>query len=246
MVGEVYGYGISGGRDYDFGDKKVDFFGQGFHSLINFEFKYDAQNGYESIFTKYDSLLNTSLRGQGTLNYLSSHDDGQPFDAKRERGLEAGTKLLLTPGAAQIYYGDESNRKLTDDQATGDAVLRTFMNWDDKSPGVTSPALPVLEHWQKLGVFKRDHPAVGAGRHKQLGEAPYIFSRSFASGDYSDLVVVGLDLPVGEKSLTLNGLFDDGTQLKDYYSGQLVTVEDGRATVDSDHTIVLLGKELEN
>ncbi len=247
MVGEVYGYGISGGRDYNFGDKKVDFFGQGFHSLINFEFKYDAQNGYESTFTKYDSLLNTSLKGKGTLNYLSSHDDGQPFDAKRERGIEAGTKLLLTPGAAQIYYGDESNRKLTDEQATGDAVLRTFMNWDDiKSSGVTSPALPVLAHWQKLGVFKRDHPAVGAGRHKQLSEAPYIFSRTFASGDYSDLVVVGLDLPVGEKSLALNSLFDNGTQLKDYYSGQLVTVEDGRVTVDSEHTIVLLGKELEN
>lgn len=247
MVGEVYGYGVSGGRVYDFGDQKVDFFSQGFHSLINFEFKYDAQNSYESIFRKYDSLLSTSLKGQGTLNYLSSHDDGQPFDAKRERGLEAGSKLLLSPGAAQIYYGDESDRKLTDEQATGDAVLRTFMNWEDiQSPGGTSPALSTLGHWQKLGVFKREHPAVGMGSHKQMSAAPYVFSRQFSKDGYADLVVVGMDLAPGEKSLVVNGLFDNGTQLKDYYSGRIVTVEDGRATVDSDHTIVLLGKYAAN
>jgi len=247
MVGEVYGYGVSGGRLYDFGDKKVDYFAEGFHSLINFEFKYDARNGYESIFKKYDSLLGTSLKGQGTLNYLSSHDDGQPFDTKREKGLEAGTKLLLTPGAAQIYYGDESDRKLTYEGAAGDAVLRTFMNWEDiRSPGGASPALSTLGHWQKLGIFKREHPAVGMGRHEQISTAPYVFSRKFSKDGYSDLVVVGLDLAAGEKSFVVNGLFDNGTQLKDYYSGQVVTVEDGRAIVDSGHPIVLLGKDMAN
>jgi len=243
MVGEVYGYGISGGRDYNFGDKKVDFFSQGFHSLINFEFKYDAQNGYESIFTKYDSLLNTSLKGQGTLNYLSSHDDGQPFDAKRERGLEAGTKLLLTPGAAQIYYGDESNRKLTDEQATGDAVLRTFMNWDDiKTLETTSPALSVLEHWQKLGVFKRDHPAVGLGRHEQLSSNPYIFSRTFDNGNFTDKVVIGLELEPRSNTISVKGVFNNGDVVKDYYTGVVAEVENDAVLIESPGEILLLGK----
>ena len=249
MVGEVYGYGVSGGRLYDFGDKKVDYFAEGFHSLINFEFKYDAQQDYQTIFTKYDTLLSTELSGKGTLNYLSSHDDGQPFDATRQRALEAGTKLLLTPGAAQIYYGDETGRLLQAEGASGDAVLRSFMNWEQlatNAPVNGIGANDILEHWQKLGVFKREHVAVGAGRHEQLSDTPYVFSRRFNKDGYSDVVIVGLDLAAREKSLPVNGLFDDGTKLKDYYSGQVVTVENGQATVDSDHSIVLLGKDAGN
>ena len=41
------------------------------------------------------------------LNYISSHDT-ELFD--RGHLIEAGTALLLAPGAAQIYYGDETAR----------------------------------------------------------------------------------------------------------------------------------------
>ena len=58
MVGEVYYYKISSGRLYDFGDKKVDYFDNGFTSLLNFDLKDDAQNSYENIFSKYSTLLN--------------------------------------------------------------------------------------------------------------------------------------------------------------------------------------------
>jgi hypothetical protein len=44
--------------------------------------------------------------------FVSSHDDGGPFDAKRTKTIEAGTKLLLSPGIAQVFYGDESARSL--------------------------------------------------------------------------------------------------------------------------------------
>jgi alpha-amylase len=40
---EVYNYNISAGKSFDFGDKKVNYFENGFNSMINFEFKYDAQ-----------------------------------------------------------------------------------------------------------------------------------------------------------------------------------------------------------
>jgi alpha-amylase len=42
-IAEVYNYGISGGQDFDFGDKKVNYFMNGFNNMINFEFKWDAQ-----------------------------------------------------------------------------------------------------------------------------------------------------------------------------------------------------------
>ena len=86
MVGEVYNYSISGGRLYDFGDKKVDFFANGFDALINFDLKYDAQkSSYEAIFSKYDNLLHTELKDKTVLNYLSSHDDGGPYDKTRQK-----------------------------------------------------------------------------------------------------------------------------------------------------------------
>ncbi|HUH48112.1 MAG TPA: alpha-amylase family glycosyl hydrolase, partial [Arenibacter sp.] len=132
MMGEVYGYGISQGRNYDFGDKKVDYFNHGFKGLINFELKYDAHSDYETIFNKYSHLLFSELEGKTVINYLSSHDDGQPFDQDRETPFRAANVLLLTPGISQIYYGDESNRKLRVENAKGDATLRSFMNWEEQ------------------------------------------------------------------------------------------------------------------
>jgi alpha-amylase len=243
MVGEVYNYYISGGREYDYGDRKVDFFKDGFHSLINFDFKTDANNDYETIFSKYDSLLHGPLVGKSVLNYISSHDDGGPFDLKRERPIEAGTKLLLCPGGVQVYYGDETSRSLTV-PAQGDATLRSFMNWDEIAENAVRNGVPVtdvLTHWQKLGKFRRDNLAVGAGAHKMISAEPYIFERSYTKGNYTNKVVVGLDLAKGMKTLDVSSTFSDGDKLYDYYGESAVSVNKGKVSIDSPYDIVLLG-----
>jgi alpha-amylase len=245
MTGEVYGYGISGGRMYDFGDRKVDYFANGMTSLINFEFKGDAANSFEAIFSKYSNLLHGPLAGKSVLNYLSSHDDGGPYDRERLKPLEAGTKLLLCPGASQVYYGDETSRPLEVNGAEGDANLRSFMNWDEvvrNSERNGFKVNDVLAHWQKLGQFRKAHPAVGAGVHEQLASRPYLFKRTYQSGSYSDVVLVGLDMEKGRKDIPVRGVFEDGMTVKDYYSGQTLTVAGGRVTVDSEFGIVLLGR----
>ena len=113
MLGELYGYGIDGKRFYDFGDRKVDYYANGFDNLINFQFKYDAANlSYEELFAKYGKVLNTNLIGKSIMNYISSHDDGEPFDKERKKTYESATKLILTPGISQVYYGDEIARPL--------------------------------------------------------------------------------------------------------------------------------------
>ncbi|MEY3052754.1 MAG: hypothetical protein RLY31_2539 [Bacteroidota bacterium] len=245
MVGEVYGYGISGGRAYSFGDRTVDFFGQGINSLINFEFKYDAQGDYESIFVKYDSLLAGPLKGRTILNYLSSHDDGGPFDKLRQRPLEAGTKLLLCPGGVQIYYGDETSRPLDIPGTMGDATLRSFMNWEELAAGASRnghAVRDVLSHWRKLGRFRRAHPAVGAGRHTRLSEQPYLFRREFRQEGLEDVVLVGLGLPAGSKTMPAAGTFPDGALLTDYYSGLRTRVQNGIIELDTPYDTVLLGE----
>ena len=238
MVGEVYNYGISTGRDFDFGDKKVDFFDHGFKSLINFELKTDANKDYETIFKKYNRLLQTKLKDKSVLNYLTSHDDGSPFDKERKKPYRAANVLLLTPGASQVYYGDESSRSLIIEGAEGDATLRSFMNWEelDSLPEIQK----IHKHWQKLGQFRRNHPAVGAGKHKRLAKSPYVFSRTYTQGDFKDKVVVGLDLPKGKKSLRVKGFFGDGTKLYDTYSETEVMVEKGKVILDNDFNIALL------
>ncbi len=238
MVGEVYNYGISGGRDYDFGDKKVDFFGYGFKSLINFELKTDANKDYETIFAKYSNILNTKLKGKSVLNYLSSHDDGNPFDKERKQPFKAANVLLLTPGASQIYYGDETSRPLTVEGAEGDANLRSLMNWKDLD---SLPDIQIIHrHWQKLGQFRRNHPSIGAGKHKILSKSPYVFSRTYLEGEYKDKVVIGLDLPKGKKSLSVKGFFGDGTKLFDTYSETEVMVTNGKVVLENDFDTALL------
>ncbi len=239
MVGEVYGYGISGGRNYDYGDQKVDFYDFGFESLINFEFKGDANRDYETVFQKYSDLLNSpELNTLTTVNYLSSHDDGSPFDGDRKKPLEAANKLLLSPGAVQLYYGDESARPLQVEGAVGDANLRSFMNWEDISTGETRK---ILRHYRKLGRFRSLHPSVGAGRHTLIQENPYLFKRTL-EGQSNDMVLIGLDLPKGEKTIDVNGVFEDGSMLIDHYSGERIQIVDQNILMDTPFEIVLLAE----
>ena len=235
-VGEVYGYGISQKQDYDFGDKKVNYYQNGFKSLINFDFKGDANKSYEELFSNYSNLLNSDLNGKTIMNYLTSHDDGSPFDKDRNRTYEAGTKLILAPGISQIYYGDETARDLTIEGAKGDATLRSNMNWSDLS--VSASTSNLLQHYQKLGKFRANHPAVGAGVHQMISLSPYWFTRTMKA----DQVLIGLDLKPGIKEITVDGIFKEGTKLRDAYSGLIIKVAQGKAVINSNHSIVLFEK----
>ena len=241
MVGEVYDYDIiSSGKYFDFGDVKVNYYDHGFNSMINFEFKKSANEDYEKMFSTYSSILNDDTTGFQVLNYLTSHDDGSPFDKTREKTYETASKLLLSPGTAQIYYGDESARTLIVEGTQGDATLRSFMNWKDIESDAETKAL--LTHWQKLGIFRSNHPSIGKGKHQMISEAPYIFQRTFSKDNFNDAVVIGLDLEKGIKNITVGEVFEDGTELTDAYSNASSKVKNGSVSFDTPFSIVLLEK----
>ena len=193
MTGEVYGHGLSKDEYYTSG---------AFDSLINFKFQPAVQALFEkspdlvksaaeldSIYSDIAGLVSTDAAFD-VLSYLSSHDTRVfyslfAYDAGVQR--QAGSALLLAPGGVQIFYGDESGRRLG--PASTDSVqgTRSDMNWDTTDAAI-------LAHWQKLGLFRKDHPAVGAGVHGKLASPPgtYAFSRTLSKGGVDDKVVVVL------------------------------------------------------
>lgn len=239
LVGEVYNYAISNGKSFDFGDKKVDYFDNSFNSLINFEFKWNAkQMKSKDVFVKYDSILQTELQGFGVLNYLTSHDDGQPFDAEREVPYRSANMLLLSPGASQVYYGDESARSLIIEGASGDATLRSFMNWDQIERDEETQK--ILTHWQKLGKFRANHPAVGAGKHNLISDKNgLIFSRIWKD----DQVIIAINVMDENINIDVSSLFEDGQVLKDFYSNQEMEVKNGKVNVKTPFSVILLERK---
>jgi alpha-amylase len=239
MMGEVYNYHASSGRDFDFGDgTTVDFFDFGYDGLINFGLK-QRDIGMPDVFAEYSSLLHGPFGGVAILNYISSHDDGSPYDPLREDPLGAGTRLLLAPGGAQIYYGDELARPLQIEGAQGDANLRSFMNWSDLGNG--SVASDVLEHWRKLGRFRREHPAVGIGIHATQQDSPYVFSRTLNAAGTVDRIVVAIGAGPGEVTIPVGEVFPDGTTLVDGYTGDTAVVTGGAVTLATESGVILLG-----
>lgn len=240
ILGELYGYEATGGRNYYFNENPVDYFDYGYDAMINFGFKRHAHAHYEKLFEQYSRLKDSLLLEKPDspaylMNYITSHDDGQPFDATRERTYEGASKLLLTSGMTQIYYGDEVARPLIIEGTQGDATLRSMMDWENVDKDL-------LNHWQKLGQYRNNHPAIGAGTHTTLEHygAGTLFTRTYNKNGVEDKVLVAAGLPDDLIIINIKKVFPDATQLRNAYTGKTLEVIDGRVTAQVVHGVVLL------
>lgn len=230
MTGEAWGW--------DSISKDAYFTDGGFTSMINFGYQGNENKqgaALEGTFSSYASKIN-GTQGFNVLSYISSHDKGLGA-----RSANAGTALLLTPGGVQTFYGDETGRQAG---AGNDyEPARSHMNW-------SSINTTILSNWQKVGRFRKNHIAVGAGQHTKISDSPYTFSRTYTGKatvgsekktDYTDKVVVSLPGSAGTYDVSVGSVFEDGTTLVDSYSGTEYTVEGGKvsATCDSNGVILL-------
>ena len=146
------------------------------------------------------------------LTYVSSHDT----NICRQGGVKLGTMLQLLPGGVQIYYGDESDRP-TYSGASGDMVSRSDMNWSD----INGSNKAMVEHWGKVGNFRKYNPAVGAGS----GTA---YKRTYTGTNAGGENKVAISISSG--TVDVSGLFNNGTTVYNWYDGKSATVSSGKVT----------------
>jgi alpha-amylase len=101
------------------------------------------------------------------------------------------------------------------------------MNW-------ASINVDLLAHWQKLGKFRSQHPALAQGAHKRLSVDPYVFSRHSGSD-----TVVAVPNASGPVVIPVGGAFKNGTVVRDAYSGHEMSVVNEAVSLVAKGTVLL-------
>jgi alpha-amylase len=231
MTGEVYGHGVDKSEYFDDND------GDGindFESIINFNFPKNGDlSNIGQTWADYAQQINSDAEFN-VLSYISSHDEGIHATGNK---INTGTALLLSPGGIQTFYGDEVDRKLGPGANTTDAMQgsRSDYPWNSQDTAV-------LEHWQKLGQFRRDNPAVGAGEQISLGDDTY--GRLYDvdnDGTIDNKVVIKIN-GSGTTTVDVSKVFADGTIVENAYTGNTATVNSGTVGFDFNNDVILLEK----
>ncbi len=197
-------------------------------SGIEYKQKY-ADAGFSNMvncnFPKKGDLDGIVYVWQAYADSIAAHPNWFPFnylnnsyhrDADMNNMTDCATTLLLAPGIAQIFYGDETGRGLSDARFNVDSAqaFRSDMNWE-------SIDTTLLTHFQKLSHIRKNHPAIGSGRQKTLNEHTCIRYTP------SDTVLIRLKA-IDREEIEVSPYFKDGETLTELYSGEKGIVKDGK------------------
>lgn len=213
------------GASIDYMPKYAD---AGFSSMVNF------------YFPKHGDLDGIVYVWQAYADSLQRHKDWHPFsylnnsyhrDAESANMINCATTLLLTPGVAQIFYGDETGRGLSDARFNVDSnqAFRSDMNW-------ATIDQPLLDHFKKLGQIRKNNPVIGKGKQKTVD------IHTCLRFDDNDRVLISIK-PINGRSVTVRGVFDDGVAVTELYTGQHTTVINGSVTFPKYENSIAIIKE---
>jgi len=181
----------------------------GFSSMINFYFpKHGDLDGIVYTWQAYSD----SIQAHATWHPFNYLNNSYHRDADMTNMIDCATTFMLAPGIAQIFYGDEIGRKLSDARfnVDSDQAFRSDMDWsniDNK----------LLTHYQRLGSIRKAHPAIGMGKQTTIDVHTCV---RYLDGDTLMIRVV----PVDNTPIDVTGYFSDGEKLVELYSGQEATV----------------------
>lgn len=193
-------------------DYKPEYADAGFASMVNF------------YFPKHGDLDNITYTWQAYADSVAAHSDWHPFsylnnsyhrDADMTNMIDCATTLLLSPGVAQVFYGDETGREISDARLNvdGDQGFRSDMNWDKINNAQ-------LLHFQKLGKIRHSNPVIGTGKQITLDVHTCIRYND------NDTILIRLKPNNGE-AITTNNIFPNGATVIELYTGQTAQVVNG-------------------
>lgn len=145
---------------------------------------------------------------------------------------DCATTLLLAPGVAQIFYGDESRRPLSDARLNvdSDQAFRSDMNW-------ATADSTLLDHFRRLGTIRRAHRAIGSGRQQTIDAHTCLRTAQ------SDTVIIAVALSDGQ-AVNVGAAFADGTGVTNLYTGEKTTVARGKASFSAyPNRLAVIAKE---
>lgn len=220
MTGEVWDHGVYKDDYYTTG---------GFDSIINFSTQGAGILSKDRVAGTYQGFADSinSDPDFNVLSYISSHDSV----LTRGNSIYNGSAFLLCPGAVQIFYGDESDRPVDSSAAAnGQHNLRCDMNWDSMNE-------ETLAHWQKVGTFRNNHIAVGAGQNAALTTNDGVaFSRTYSNtaDGINDKIAACIGCTSNtEVTIDVSSLWEDGQYLVNAYDYSCSVVKNGTVTFNS-------------
>ena len=204
---------MTGDYDCAYIDYKADYAHAGFSSMVNF------------YFPKHGDLDGIVYTWQSYADSVAAYTNWHPFsylnnsyhrDADMSNMVDCATSFLLTPGVAQIFYGDETGRKLSDAQynVDSDQAFRSDMNWNDINP-------ELLLHFQKIGQIRHDNPVIGTGKQRTLD------AHTCLRYNDTDSLLIRL-MPNEWKPIPVSSIWKDGTKVQEVYTGQVIEVKAGK------------------
>lgn len=203
--------------DYDGAsiDYKPEYADAGFSSLVNFYFpKHGDLDGIVHVWQAYSD----SVQNHADWHPFSYLNNSYHRDADPDNMIDCATTLLLAPGVVQIFYGDETGRRLSDARLNVDSAqaFRSDMNWN-------SVDISLLRHYQTLGAIRKAHPVIATGHQKTLD------THTCVRYDDTDILLISL-MPRQDRAISVKGIFEDGTELCELYTGQTAVVVAGQVS----------------
>lgn len=209
-------------------DYKPEYAEAGFSSLVNF------------FFPKHGDLDGIVYTWQAYSDSLQQHPNWHPFsylnnsyhrDADMDNMIDCSTTLLLAPGAVQVFYGDETGRKLSDARlnADSDQAFRSDMDWTDINH-------IQLNHFQKLGRIRQANPVIATGKQQTLDP------HSCLRYDNNNKVLIRV-APEDNQAIPVYDIFAEGANVIELYTGQSAIVCNGSVSFPQFENNIAIIKE---
>lgn len=210
-------------------DYKKDYADAGFSSMVNFYFpKHGDLDGIVYTWQAYSDSI-AAHPGWHPFNYLNN---SYHRDADMDNMTDCATTFLLAPGVAQIFYGDETGRKLSDARLNvdSDQAFRSDMDWNDIDT-------TLLSHFQRLGNIRKAHPAIGIGKQTTIDTHTCIRRAG------ADVLLIRLR-PVTNQPINVDGAFSEEDRLVELYTGQTARVKNGSVSFPAyQNRVAVIAKE---